>query len=248
MLTFVVPAPLLVCGVLDFWITAPYTRYAYCCSPEGKNKARCAGLCSVTWFCTNLTIPVLVVLVSIIRKVVQHPVARNTYCSRYGTVPGYVVHRRLHFSNFTCNPNPYFVRIVRSPNITMTMTRPQQSGQASCSRIWLVGRSLLVGILYLMAILTIHVRADVPNGVAATTSASTEASPNSLSFADRLQQGPNGLTIIDLLFFGAIVMLGFEIMSFLALHTGEWISAKRIPVRGKHLDDLTMVSLKLKVQ
>ena len=92
-----------------------------------------------------------------------------------------------------------------------------------------------------MAMVTIHVRADVHEGVGKTT-VSTAPSPDSLSFAERLQQGPNGLTLMDLLLFGAIVMLGFEIMSYLALHTGEWISAKRIPVRGKHLDDLTKVS------
>ena len=123
------------------------------------------------------------------------------------------------------------------------MTPPQQSGQALSSRIWLVGRSLLVGMLYLTAMLTIHVRADVHEGVGKTTVSTGQApSPDSLSFAERLQQGPNGLKMMDLLLFGSIVMLGFEIMSYLALHTGEWISAKRIPVRGKHLDDLTMVS------
>lgn len=141
------------------------------------------------------------------------------------------------------------------------MTRtPQQSEQrASCSRVWLLGRSILVGVLYLMAILAIHVRAaDSPVPVASPSTPSTPTATStstismehdclsmslSLSFGQRLQQqGPNGLTFMDLLLFGTVVMIGFEIMSYLALHTGEWISAKRIPVRGKHLDDLTMVS------
>jgi hypothetical protein len=87
MLKFVIQAPLQV--VLESWIsgllhTIPGTRY--CCSPEGKNEARCAGLCSVAWFCTNRTIPVLVVLVSIIRiSMVQLYLIPNAF----GTVQPY---------------------------------------------------------------------------------------------------------------------------------------------------------------
>ena len=118
--------------------------------------------------------------------------------------------------------------------------QPQsEHGPASCSRVWLLGRSIVVGIMYLMAILTIHVQAaDVP--IVAASSSST--SSDFMTFAQRLQHGPHGLTFMDLLLFATVVMIGFEIMSYLALHTGEWIAAKRIPVRGKHLDDLTMVS------
>jgi hypothetical protein len=66
-----------------------------------------------------------------------------------------------------------------------------------------------------------------------------------MPFLRRLQQGPDGLTMLDLLLFGVVVMIGFEIMSYVALHTGDWISAKRIPVRGKHLDDLGMVRIRI---
>jgi NO-binding membrane sensor protein with MHYT domain len=48
--------------------------------------------------------------------------------------------------------------------------------------------------------------------------------------------------VVVLLIFIGIVMFGFEIMSYLALHTGEWLSVKRVPVRGKHLDNLEIVS------
>ena len=93
-----------------------------------------------------------------------------------------------------------------------------------------------------MSLLVIHVNGvNVHSGVddGSTLAFNSLTTP---TFQERLQQGPNGLYLMDLILFGVIIMLGFEIMSYLALHTGEWSSAKRIPVRGKHLDDLTMVS------
>lgn len=101
----------------------------------------------------------------------------------------------------------------------------------SPNSVWLISRSIFVAISYIVTVTTIHVRA--------------EDTFNQMSFARRLQQGPDGLTMLDLLLFGVVVMIGFEIMSYVALHTGEWISAKRIPVRGKHLDDLGMVRIRI---
>jgi hypothetical protein len=64
-------------------------------------------------------------------------------------------------------------------------------------------------------------------------------------FLDMMSKDEQSIPILAYLIFFGIVMLGFEVMSYLALHTGEWLSMKRIPVRGKHLDDLEFVSTSL---
>ena len=99
------------------------------------------------------------------------------------------------------------------------------------SPVWLLGRSFLVSSLYLLAIVTIHVRGD--------------SGGNETAFVQRLQQGPSALSHWDLLLFAVVITISFEIMSYIALHSGGWMGAKRIPVRGKHLDDLSTVGILL---
>jgi hypothetical protein len=93
-------------------------------------------------------------------------------------------------------------------------------------------RSLLVATFYTTALLAVHVQAEH------STSSSTAE-----TFHERLQQGPTALSHWDILLFGGISYLGFELMSYAALNTGEWLHAKRVPVRGKHLDVLSTVRI-----
>jgi len=52
-----------------------------------------------------------------------------------------------------------------------------------------------------------------------------------------------GAFILDLMIFTAVIWVGFEVMSFLALHIGEWMEYMFVPIRGKHLDDLDMIDM-----
>lgn len=112
----------------------------------------------------------------------------------------------------------------------------------------LVRRSLMMATLYMSVMLTIHVQAVGESNSSTTTTASSSSSSSAmpellLSFRERLQQGPTGLSHWDIALFGGIIYMGFELMSYLALHTGEWVQATRIPVRGKHLDVLSSLDL-----
>eukprot|EP00545_Synedropsis_sp_CCMP1620_P014131 CAMPEP_0119014478 /NCGR_PEP_ID=MMETSP1176-20130426/9821_1 /TAXON_ID=265551 /ORGANISM="Synedropsis recta cf, Strain CCMP1620" /LENGTH=327 /DNA_ID=CAMNT_0006967667 /DNA_START=10 /DNA_END=993 /DNA_ORIENTATION=- len=107
----------------------------------------------------------------------------------------------------------------------------------TASPAWLVSRSLVMATFYISVMLTIHVRA------ASDESNSTSSATAELSFRERLQQGPTGLSHWDILLFGGIIYMGFELMSYIALHTGDWVQAKRVPVRGKHLDELSSLDL-----
>ena len=56
---------------------------------------------------------------------------------------------------------------------------------------------------------------------------------------DRVQAGPNALTTLDKILFGALILMAFELLDYISSHLGKWIHAKLIPVRGKHLDELS---------
>jgi len=64
-----------------------------------------------------------------------------------------------------------------------------------------------------------------------------------VSFWERVRAGPSALDPLDLVLCAAIVLLGFEFLDFVSNHSGTWIGFKRIPVRGKHLDDLSSKDL-----
>jgi len=49
-----------------------------------------------------------------------------------------------------------------------------------------------------------------------------------------------GMNLLDYLSFGCIIIGGFEILNFLVKKSGRWMGSKRIPVRGKHLDELSL--------
>jgi len=56
----------------------------------------------------------------------------------------------------------------------------------------------------------------------------------------RLQTiGPKSMGIMDFLLFGCLILVGLEFLNFLVMQTGMWAKLSLIPVRGKHLDDLS---------
>lgn len=63
--------------------------------------------------------------------------------------------------------------------------------------------------------------------------------PYHLDAWNRITSGPMHWTAMDKVLFLALIMLALEILNFLCGHSGEWMGSKKIPVRGKHLDDLS---------
>lgn len=86
-----------------------------------------------------------------------------------------------------------------------------------------VATTLAFGVL----LLAFHVRAD------------SQLTDNDDTFLERVQEGPFGLSNEDLILFGAFILLAFELLQFLVHGSGNWLGTKLIPVRGKHLDELS---------
>lgn len=55
-----------------------------------------------------------------------------------------------------------------------------------------------------------------------------------------VEGGPQNLQPIDLLFCGVLIVMALELLSFLIKRSGTWFHSKLIPVRGKHLDELSV--------
>jgi len=60
---------------------------------------------------------------------------------------------------------------------------------------------------------------------------------------DRVMGGPSCLSAIDLVFFGTLIVLALELLNFLVKRSRYCFKWKVIPVRGKHLDDLSQKDL-----
>mmetsp|Transcript_15495 Transcript_15495/g.35893 ORF Transcript_15495/g.35893 Transcript_15495/m.35893 type:complete len:367 (-) Transcript_15495:262-1362(-) len=56
---------------------------------------------------------------------------------------------------------------------------------------------------------------------------------------DRIASGPLHWSTTDKILFFALILLALEILNFLCNHSGDWMNVRRIPVRGKHLDEFT---------
>jgi sterol desaturase/sphingolipid hydroxylase (fatty acid hydroxylase superfamily) len=57
---------------------------------------------------------------------------------------------------------------------------------------------------------------------------------------ERLRKGPEALEPLDKVLFAVLILLSFELLDFFSKHSGSWFRSKLIPVRGKHLDELTV--------
>jgi len=54
----------------------------------------------------------------------------------------------------------------------------------------------------------------------------------------RIASGPSEWSTMDKVLFMALIMAALEILNYICNNLGDWINADRIPVRGKHLDEL----------
>jgi hypothetical protein len=43
--------------------------------------------------------------------------------------------------------------------------------------------------------------------------------------------------------FAALILMAFELLDYISKNFGRWVHAKLIPVRGKHLDELSSTDL-----
>lgn len=91
-------------------------------------------------------------------------------------------------------------------------------------------------VFYTICMLGYHVKADRNQSFADESGMHDKTF---ISFWDRIQAGPNALTTLDKILFGALILMAFELLDYISGHVGKWIHAKLIPVRGKHLDELS---------
>lgn len=83
---------------------------------------------------------------------------------------------------------------------------------------------------------------------AASTNATNETSYSNSSplqaFLDRLQEnGIENIDPMDMVFFGCVVLLGLELINVTVKQAGQIMRLNNVPVRGKHLDDLSQTDI-----
>lgn len=91
----------------------------------------------------------------------------------------------------------------------------------------------LLNILFGVGLCMIHARAEK------TDPAIDIEDQYAMNAWDRISSGPVHWSAMDKVLFFALIMLALEILNFLCNHSGDWMDVKRIPVRGKHLDEFT---------
>jgi len=117
--------------------------------------------------------------------------------------------------------------------------------------------SLLMPPLYIVfnvvLLLVAHSSADqVPNTTNQTQTTTLSSSKNindliidnGMSFVNRLiKNGVDDMEFMDFIFVGCLVLLGLELISVSVIKFSSYFKTNEfIPVRGKHLDDLSSVS------
>uniref|UniRef100_A0A7R9W2V0 Fatty acid hydroxylase domain-containing protein n=1 Tax=Pseudictyota dubia TaxID=2749911 RepID=A0A7R9W2V0_9STRA len=104
-------------------------------------------------------------------------------------------------------------------------------------------------LFYGIVVLSVH-RADAAAAAAVAANASSDDDSSGdfgdsfswehiVQLKDRIMEGPDGLEVMDLVLLGTISVLALELLNFLVKRSGYWFHAKFIPVRGKHLDELS---------
>lgn len=86
----------------------------------------------------------------------------------------------------------------------------------------------LVHSVLAVGLLAFHVHAE-----------SSIVSGNDIGLWERIILGPDYFTPMDKVFFVILIILAMELLNFLVKNSGLWMDSKQIPVRGKHLDDLS---------
>mmetsp|Transcript_13529 Transcript_13529/g.29388 ORF Transcript_13529/g.29388 Transcript_13529/m.29388 type:complete len:376 (-) Transcript_13529:213-1340(-) len=145
---------------------------------------------------------------------------------------------------------------VDRPATVTERKRPQRPASMSSSAPSPIASAIVtpLTILFWLAVVVHYHTADaLSNGTTRTDAGSNRQAPGSglailwgsikdmfRGTANRaMEGGPENLTPMDLLFFGVIIVLALEFLSFLVKRSGYWFHSKLIPVRGKHLDELS---------
>jgi hypothetical protein len=99
-------------------------------------------------------------------------------------------------------------------------------------------------VVYSVCMLSYHVKAEADRNQSDSDESRGRATFSSgSSFWDRVQLGPNALETLDKILFGALILMAFELLDYISKNFGRWGHAKLIPVRGKHLDELSGTDL-----
>jgi hypothetical protein len=104
-------------------------------------------------------------------------------------------------------------------------------------------------IIYGMLLLAFHVHADGNESWVGSSRthdfANNDAAPDSFVedvfslWLDRVLIGPHAWNGPDKILFWAFIMFGVEALDLISKNLGIWTSRSTIPVRGKHLDELS---------
>lgn len=82
-----------------------------------------------------------------------------------------------------------------------------------------------------------------PGASALTNTSATEESIIA-TFSERIRNnGVENIDLMDFIFFGCVILLGLEIVNCTVKFSGRAFNLKRIPVRGKHLDDFETIDI-----
>lgn len=74
---------------------------------------------------------------------------------------------------------------------------------------------------------------------AVTAASESEGEASTMDAWTRITSGPSNWSTMDKILFMALIMAALELLNFICNNLGDWVNAKNIPVRGKHLDDLS---------
>lgn len=92
----------------------------------------------------------------------------------------------------------------------------------------------LLNVAFAVALCVLHFQAE-----SVTAALDSESEASTMDPWTRIASGPKHWSTMDKVLFMALIMLALELLNFICNNLGDWINAKRIPVRGKHLDDLS---------
>ena len=106
---------------------------------------------------------------------------------------------------------------------------------------WMVLAPPATMVVYAMLMMGYHVNADRNESIPDESRVYSQS--HYMPLWDRIKSGPDSLTTLDKILFGGLILLAFEFLNFSARNMGRWTHSKLIPVRGKHLDELSTTDI-----
>lgn len=86
----------------------------------------------------------------------------------------------------------------------------------------------ITNVLFAIGLFSFHVHAE-----------SNVVDSSERTIWERILLGPEYFTAMDKVLFVVMILLAMELLNYIAHNSGVWMNSKLIPVRGKHLDDLS---------